>query len=57
LSRLAEISARLGAIADELGRPELDEERAAELAHEAADLTAEALEEANRRIREAESPE
>jgi hypothetical protein len=53
--RLAEISERLQAIAGELaGEEKLDDERAAELAREAADLSQEAVEEANRRMREAE---
>ena len=56
MSRLAEISERLQAIAGELaGEAKLDDERAAELAREAADLSQEAVEEANRRMREAES--
>ena len=55
-SRLAEISERLQAIATELaGEANLSDERAAELAREAADLSQEAVEEANRRMREAES--
>ena len=54
-SRLAEISERLQAIATELGGGGADDERAAELAREAADLSQEAVEEANRRMREAES--
>ena len=54
-SRLAEISERLQAIATELAGEGTDDERAAELAHEAADLSQEAVEEANRRMREAES--
>jgi hypothetical protein len=53
--RLAEISKRLQAIATELGGEGADDERAAELAREAADLSQEAVEEANRRMREAES--
>jgi len=52
VNRLREISERLGAIARELGAGELGDERAAELANEAAELSAEAVEEANRRIRE-----
>ena len=56
MSRLAEISERLQAIARELGEEsELGDERAAELAREAAELSQEAVEEANRRRREAES--
>ena len=54
--RLAEISERLQAIATELAGEATDDERATELAHEAADLSQEAVEEANRRKRtEAES--
>jgi len=52
VNRLREISERLGAIARELESGELGDERAAELANEAAELSAEAVEEANRRIRE-----
>jgi hypothetical protein len=52
VSRLREISERLGAIAGQLADAETDDERAAELANEAAELSAEAVEEANRRIRE-----
>jgi hypothetical protein len=56
MSRLSEISERLQAIAAELGGEGADDERAAELAREAAELSAEAVEEANRRMRtEAES--
>ena len=55
-SRLAEISERLQAIATELAGEGSDDERAAELAREAAELSQEAVEEANRRKRtEAES--
>ena len=55
-SRLAEISDRLQAIATELAGEGADDERATELAREAADLSQEAVEEANRRKRtEAES--
>ena len=57
MSRLGEISERLEAIAAELDSTEASDERAAELAHEAAALSAEAVEEANRRIRESESAE
>jgi hypothetical protein len=55
LSRLREISERLEAIARELDGEQADDARAAELAHEAAELTTEAVEEANRRIREGEA--
>jgi hypothetical protein len=52
VSRLAEISERLQAIAAELeGEGPIDDQRAAELAREAAELSGEAVEEANRRIR------
>lgn len=55
MSRLREISERLAAIAGELEGAGADDTRAAELAQEAADLSAEAVEEANRRIREGEA--
>ncbi len=57
MSRLCEISDRLSAIARELEGEEVEGARAAELAHEAADLSTEAVEEANRRIREGEASE
>jgi hypothetical protein len=55
MSRLREISERLGAIARELEIPETGDERVRELASEVAELSAEAIEEANRGMREAES--
>jgi hypothetical protein len=55
VSRLGEISERLTAIARELEGEEATDARAAELAHEAAELSAEAVEETNRRIREGEA--
>jgi hypothetical protein len=55
VSRLSEISERLTAIARELEGGDATDARAAELAHEAADLSAEAVEETNRRIREGEA--
>jgi hypothetical protein len=55
VSRLGEISERLAAIAKELDGEGVDDARAVELAHEAAELSAEAVEEANRRIREGEA--
>jgi uncharacterized membrane-anchored protein len=55
VSRLREISERLTAITRELEGEEAADARAAELAHEAADLSAEAVEETNRRIREGEA--
>jgi hypothetical protein len=54
MSRLGEISDRLQAIPPERGGEGLGEDRPAELAREAAELSAEAVEEANRRMREAE---
>jgi hypothetical protein len=55
MNRLREISERLGAIARELEGEEVDDAHAAALAQEAAELSAEAVEEANRRIREGEA--
>jgi uncharacterized membrane-anchored protein len=55
VNRLREISERLTAIAGELEGESADDARAAELAKEAAELSAEAVEEANRRIREGEA--
>ena len=54
MTRLREIAERLGAIAAELeGEGELEEGRAATLAAEAGELSQEAVEETNRRAREA----
>jgi hypothetical protein len=54
MTRLREISERLGAIAAELeGGEGLEEGRAAALAAEAGELSQEAVEETNRRVREA----
>ena len=55
VNRLREISEQLSAIARELEGKEADDARAAALAQEAAELSAEAVEEANRRIREGEA--
>ena len=55
MNRLREISERLTAIARELEGEEADDARAAALAQEAAELSAEAVKEANRRIREGEA--
>jgi hypothetical protein len=55
MNRLREISERLNAIARELEGEEAADARAAALAQEAAELSAEAVEEANRRIREGEA--
>jgi hypothetical protein len=56
MSRLREISERLRAIARELEGEEAGDARAAELAQEAAELSAEAVEEANLRLREGQGP-
>jgi hypothetical protein len=54
MSRLREIAERLRAIAGELeSGEELEEGRAAQLAAEAGELSQEAVEETNRRAREA----
>lgn len=53
MSRLREIAERLRAISAELESEETGDDRAAQLATEAADLSAEAVEEANRQAREA----
>jgi hypothetical protein len=54
VTRLREIAERLGAIAAELeGGEGLEEGRAAALAAEAGELSQEAVEETNRRAREA----
>jgi len=54
VSRLGEISERLGAIARELEDPSVGDSRAAELASEAAELAGEAVEETNRSLRESD---
>ena len=53
MSRLGEITERLEAITRDLADADVDDERAGELTREAAELTAEAVEEANRLTREA----
>jgi hypothetical protein len=50
LSRLGEITDRLREISAELGNPELDDDRAAQLTKEAAELAAAASEEVNRAL-------
>jgi hypothetical protein len=55
--RLREISERLRQITAELESQEVGDERAAQLASEAADLSAEAVEEANREARQQASSE
>ncbi len=57
MSRLREIAERLRAISAELASEETGDDRAAQLATEAADLSAEAVEEANRQAREAAGAE
>ena len=52
--RLREITERLEAITGELRAGDVDDERAGALTREAAELAAEAAEETNRLIREAE---
>ena len=54
-ARLRETSDRLQAIAAELEGDVADDARASELAREAAELSSEAVAEANRRIREADA--
>jgi hypothetical protein len=53
VSRLEQITARLEAITGELADPEVDDDRAATLTKEAAELAAEATQEVNRALREA----
>jgi exonuclease VII small subunit len=55
VSRLEQITERLRQIGVELGDPNLEDERAAELTREAAELATEASEEAGRTLREASS--
>jgi hypothetical protein len=55
MSRLREVAERLAAIARELEGEGADDARAAELANEAAELAAEAVEETNLRVREGEA--
>jgi hypothetical protein len=57
VSRLAQITERLRAITAELAGPQLDDERAAALTKEAAELAAEASEEVSRALREASADE
>jgi hypothetical protein len=56
-ARLREISERLRQITSELESAEVGDERATQLASEAADLSAEAVEEANREARRQASAE
>ena len=57
MSRLEQITERLRTIAVELADPELDDERAAQLTREAAELAAEASKEVERALREASEDE
>ena len=57
MSRLEQITERLQAITAELGEPELDDERSAQLTREAAALSAEASQEVERALREASGDE
>lgn len=57
MSRLDEITERLQAITVELGVPEVDDERSAQLTREAAELSAEASQEVERALREASEDE
>ena len=57
MSRLEQITERLLAITTELGEPELEDERAAQLTREAAELSSEASQEVDRALREASEDE
>ena len=57
MSRLAEITERLRAITGQLSDTGLDEERAAQLTKEAAELAAEASREVDRALEEAPADE
>jgi hypothetical protein len=57
VSRLEQITERLLAITTELGEPELEDERAAQLTREAAELSSEASQEVDRALREASEDE
>ena len=57
MSRLAEISERLRAITSALSGAELDEDKAAELTREAAELSSEATREVDRALEEAPADE
>ena len=57
MSRLEQITERLQAITTELGEPELDDERAARLTREAAELSSEASQEVDRALRESSEDE
>jgi hypothetical protein len=53
VSRLEQITERLRAITVELGEPELEDDRSAQLTREAAELSSEASQEVERALREA----
>ena len=57
MSRLEQITERLRAITTELSEPELDDERAAQLTREAAELSSEASQEVDRALRESSEDE
>lgn len=57
MTHLEQISTRLRELADQLGNPELEEERAEKLAREAGELAAEAGAEVDRRLAKAASGE
>jgi exonuclease VII small subunit len=57
VSRLEQITERLQAITVELGDPELDDERGAQLTREAAELSGEASQEVERALRQASEDE
>jgi hypothetical protein len=52
--RVRELAAQLGQLSEQLGDPEVGDERAAELARQAAELVSEAGNEIDRALREAE---
>jgi hypothetical protein len=54
-ARVRELAAKLGELSTQLRDPEVGDERAAELAREAAELVSEAGNEIDRALREAES--
>ena len=54
-ARVHELAAKLGELSTQLRDPEVGDERAAELAREAAELVSEAGNEIDRALREAES--
>jgi hypothetical protein len=53
-ARVRELATQLGQLSERLGDPEVTDERAAELARQAAELVSEAGNEIDRALREAE---